>query len=262
MTPVVLVMIDGARPDAIPLTPCPSLAGLLKRGAYSIRAASVMPSITLPCHTTIFHSVPPTRHGITTNTWTPMARPIPGLVDVARMAGLRSAFFHNWEPLRDLNVPGSLAFSYFRDNCYTDPDGDAVIVDEALRYIRSDHPDFAFVYLGTVDVAGHDYGWMSPRYLEQLTRVDGALGTLLAGLPSEYSLVVNSDHGGHERSHGADIPEDMLVPWIAAGANIRPGFEILAPVGLIDTAPTVARLLGIKPHPDWEGRCVDEMFLP
>ena len=85
--------------------------------------------------------------------------------------------------------------------------------------------------------------------------------TLLAGLPSEYSLVVNSDHGGHERSHGADIPEDMLVPWIAVGEGIRPGFEIKSSVGLIDTAPTVARLLGLKPHPDWEGRCIEEMFI-
>lgn len=253
-------MIDGTRPDALPLTACPNLDYLRANGASTLQASSVMPSITLPCHASIFHSVPPTRHGITTNTWMPMARPVPGLVDVARMAGMRSAFFHNWEPLRDLNAPGSLAFSYFRDNCYTDPNGDRVIVDEALRYIASDRPDFAFVYMGTLDVAGHDHGWMSPKYLEQLTRVDDALGVLLTGLPVDHAVIVNSDHGGHDRSHGADIPEDMLVPWIAYGPGIRKGATIDAPVSLMDTAPTITHLLGLQAHPVWEGRCVDEIF--
>jgi arylsulfatase A-like enzyme len=253
-------MIDGVRPDALALTPCPNLDTLRARGASTLRASSVMPSITLPCHTTIFHSVPPARHGITTNTWMPMARPVPGLVDVARAAGLRSAFFHNWEPLRDLNVPGNLAFSYFRDNCYTDPDGDQVIADEALRYIRSDRPDFAFVYFGTVDVAGHDHGWMSDRYLQQISRVDGALGTLLGGLAADCAVMINSDHGGHERNHGADIPEDMIVPWIVAGPGVKPGHEIQAPVSLMDSAPTLARLLGVQAPAAWEGRCPAEIF--
>ena len=260
MSATILVMIDGVRPDALLLSNCPNLDHLRTHGASTLQASSVMPSITLPCHATIFHSVPPARHGITTNTWTPMARPVPGLVDIARNAGLRSAFFHNWEPLRDLNMPGNLAFSYFRDNCYTDPHGDQVIADEAVRYIHTDRPDFAFVYFGTVDVAGHNYGWMSSRYLEQLSRVDGSLGTLLGALPTDYAVFVNSDHGGHERSHGADIPEDMTVPWIAAGPGIRQGLEIQLPVSLLDTAPTIARLLGLKPHTDWEGRCIDEIF--
>ena len=29
---------------------------------------------------------------------------------------------------------------------------------------------------------------------------------------------------------------------------------------LLDTAPTIARLLGITPHHEWEGRCVEEIF--
>ena len=262
MSPVTLVMIDGLRPDALQegLSAHPHLDHVRATGASTMHASSVMPSITLPCHTTIFHSVPPTRHGVTTNTWTPMARPVPGLVDVAKAAGLRSAFFHNWEPLRDLNVPGSLDYSFYRNNCYTDPEGDRVIVDEALRYIHSDHPDFAFVYMGTLDVAGHDHGWMSEHYMQQLSRVDGALGALLGALPSEYAVVINSDHGGHERNHGADIPEDMTIPWFAMGPGIRPGHQISAAVSLMDTAPTIARLLGLHAPAAWEGHCLDEIF--
>ncbi len=261
MSPIVLVMIDGVRPDALALADCPNLNGLRRRGAWTLTASSVMPSMTLPCHMSIFHSVTPGRHGITTNEWQPMARPLPGLVDLARLAGRRCAFFYNWEQLRHLSQAGSLHFSYFRDNVYSDlSNGDQVIAGEAARYIASDRPDFVFVYLGTVDTVGHLHGWMSPEYLAQLQRVDGAIGTLLAGLPQDSTVLLQSDHGGHERTHGTDAPEDMTIPWLAAGPGIRSGYQIESPVSLLDTAPTLARLLGLTPHHEWEGRCVEEIF--
>lgn len=218
-----------------------------------------MPSITLPAHMSIFHSVPPARHGITTSTWAPMARPLPGLVDVAHAAGLRSAFFHNWEPHRNLNQPGSLVFSYYRDN-YREPDGDQVIANEAARYFSSDRPDFAAVFLGSLDYWGGSDGFMSAGYLEHLERVDGAVGTVLGALLDGTSILLTSDHGGHDRTHGDDVPEDMTIPWIVAGPGIEQGYEIKAPVSLLDTAPTLVRVLGIAPHPEWEGQCVEEIF--
>jgi len=190
----------------------------------------------------------------------PMARPLPGLVDVAHAAGLCCAFFYNWEPLRNLSLLRSLAFSYMRDNYKTDPDGDQVIADEAVRYISSDRPDFAFVYFGTLDPAGHRYGFMSDGYLAQLERIDGALGMLLGALPDNTTVLLTSDHGGHDHDHGTDCPEDMTVPWMIAGPGIRRGYEIKTPVSLLDTAPTLARVLGVTPHPDWEGQCVQEFF--
>ena len=259
MPTTVLVLIDGLLPDGLKSADCPNLVALCTKGATSLRASSVMPSITLPCLMSTFHSVPPARHGILTNDWMPMARPVPGLVDVAHEAGLRSAFLYNWEPLRDLSRPGSLAFSYFRNNV-EDPDGDQVIAGKAVRYIASDHPDFVFVYLGTPDVAGHTYGFMSRKYLAQLERVDGTLGTLLDGLPTKATVLVQSDHGGHGFNHGTDRPEDMTIPWTITGPGIRSSHEITAPVSLLDTAPTLARVMGITPHPDWEGRCVEEIF--
>lgn len=263
MSLIVLVMIDGTRPDALALADCPNLNVLRSRSAWTLTARSIMPSITLPCHMSIFHSVPPGRHGITTNEWQPMARPLPGLVDLARLAGRRCAFFYNWEQLRHLSQAGSLHFSYFRDNVYTDlVKGDQVIAEAAVHYIVSDQPDFVFVYFGTVDTVGHLSGWMSPDYLKQLERVDGALGTLVAGLPADSTILLQSDHGGHERTHGSESPEDMTIPWLVSGPDIRPGYHIQSPVSLLDTAPTLARLLGITPHREWEGRCVDEIFKP
>ena len=256
---VVFILIDGLRPDALEIADCPNLKALRDRGASTMRATSVMPSVTLPCHTSIFHSVPPSRHGVTTNVWTPMARPLPGLFDLAKAAGKRCAFLYNWEELRDIARPGSLALSYFRSTSYQ-PDGDQITADEAARVLPGANPDFAFIYLGTVDTAGHYYGWMSDGYIAQIGTVDAALRTLLDALPEDTTYVLQSDHGGHERNHGTELPEDMTIPWLAAGPGIRHGHAIGAPVSLLDTAPTLARLLGVQPHHEWEGRCVEESF--
>ncbi len=258
-SPAVLVSIDGLRPDALAVTNCPTLASLRRRGCWTLAATSVMPSITLPCHVSMFHAVPPTRHGITTNDYQPMARPLPGLADVAKAAGLACAFFYNWEPLRDLSRPGALQFAYFRHNEW-DEDGDDVIAGEAVRYLAGDRPDLLFVYLGTLDAWGHDHGFMSDAYLRHLERVDAALGSLLAALPRGATTLVTSDHGGHERAHGTDTPEDMTIPFFLAGPGIRAGHEIEAPVSIMDTAPTLARVLRLEPDRQWEGKCPEEIW--
>jgi phosphopentomutase len=185
---------------------------------------------------------------------------VPGLVDVARGAGKRCAFFYNWEPLRNLSQPGSLAFTYFRDNVQQ-RDGDDDVSAQALRLLPVDRPDFAFVYHGTTDEVGHDHGWMSPEYLAQLKRVDGLVGKLMDSLQPEDHLLVQADHGGQERNHGTDTPLDMTIPWMIMGPKIKAGHEIEAPVSLLDTAPTLARLLGLAAHDHWEGRPVDEAFV-
>lgn len=261
MSKVVFVMLDGVRPDAITAAVAPTVQQLCATGAYTFKARSVMPSVTLPCHTSIFHSVPPSRHGIVTNDWQPMARPLPGLVDVAKEANLRCGFVHNWEPLRNLNRPANLYFSYYLDNCYTDVLGDHEMARQAVQAIQAHALHFTFVYFGTVDVAGHNYGWMSDGYLEQLTRVDGALAILLDGLDDETTIVVQADHGGHERTHGTELEEDMQIPWIIAGPGIRTNHQIQSHVSLIDTAPTIAHILELPRHRDWEGKVVEEAFV-
>jgi predicted AlkP superfamily pyrophosphatase or phosphodiesterase len=260
MPPVVFVMLDGVRPDALTTADCPTLNSLRERGSSTMQARSVMPSITLPCHTSIFHSVPPTRHGITSNTFIPMARPLPGLVEIAHAAEKRVAFFYNWEQLRDLARPGNIHYSYFRDSSYF-MDGDDDTTLHASSFIEKEKPDLAFLYMGTVDSAGHQNGWMSDEYLRQLEHVDVLLYGFFESLPLEYTSIIHSDHGGHDRNHGTDSDEDMTIPWMVVGPNIKKGYSIQTQVSLLDTAPTIAKLMGLQPHREWEGSSVDEIFI-
>lgn len=257
---VVFIMIDGLRPDAIAAAGCEHLPAFQRRGASTMRAQSVMPSVTLPCHTSIFHSVPPGRHGITTNYYIPMARPLPGLVEVARAAGKKSAFVHNWEPLRDLTRPEQLSYSWCHepplDHTYDDE-----MHAEAVRVVTQQRYDFVFVYYGSVDTAGHAYGWMEPGYLAQVKHVDTLVGALLHAMPADANIIIQADHGGHDRNHGTDCAEDMTIPWMAVGPHIKANYTITTPVSLLDTAPTLARMLGIAPSDEWDGRCVEEIFI-
>ena len=81
---VLLILADGMRPDA--LKNIPLAQALLKKSTYSLAADTVMPSVTLPCHMSLFHSVDPSRHGTTTNTYAPQVRPVEGLCEVLHHA--------------------------------------------------------------------------------------------------------------------------------------------------------------------------------
>ena len=48
---VVLVSIDGLRPDAITTFAAPTLQRLMREGSYTLTASTINPSKTLPSHT-------------------------------------------------------------------------------------------------------------------------------------------------------------------------------------------------------------------
>ena len=176
----------------------------------------------------------------------------------------KTAFIYNWEQLRDLAAPGSLDFSYFRENL-DDSEGDLLIAQIAAEHLIAEQPDFCFVYLGVVDIVGHRHAWMSEEYIEQIGIADQAIGILLEGLDKanlldHYFILVQSDHGGHGKSHGTDLPEDLTIPWIAAGPKIKQTGEIKEPVRIFDTAPTLAHVLDVPMSEDWEGQPIMEIF--
>lgn len=257
--PVVLMLLDGLRPDALTAVNPPHLSAFIARGASTMQARSVDPSVTLPCHMSIFHSVPPSRHGVTDNIYHPPARPITGLVEQLHLHGKRSGLFHNWDPLRDLSRPENLYFNAFVATGY-DLDGDAPVVEMFTAYHARYTLDFSFVYFASIDVAGHHFGWMSDGYLEQVAVVDGLVGAALAEIPETTTVLIHADHGGHARTHGTTSDDDMLIPWMIAGPSVRRGFTVERPVSLLDTAPTVAHVLGVPPSPQWEGQAVVEAF--
>ena len=251
---VLLILADGMRPDS--LTNISQVADMKKKAAWTMAAKTVFPSVTLPCHMSLFHSVEPTRHGTTTNVYAPQVRPVDGLFEVLAARKKTSAMFYSWEQLRDVSRPGNLTFSHFCKCGHYGPSGtNRISTDACLTYLAENEADFTFLYLASPDTVGHKSGWMSDSYMEAVQDCWDQIERVLEKLPEDYTVIVTADHGGHDRIHGTDLPEDMTIPLLVMGPNFTPGTQ-LENVSILDIAPTVASLLGVEPAEEWEGKCL------
>lgn len=252
---VILFVVDGMRPDGIQQAHTPAMDSLMQAGCSTLNARTTFPSVTLPCHASLFHSVPPERHGILTNTWVPQVRPVPGLFDVLHQAGKIVASFFNWEQLRDLSSPGTLATSLMLRNLETPVhQADWELTRLALQWLTTHDWDFAFIYLGKTDVVGHDDGWMSAPYLAAIQQADGCIALVMETLPAGTHYIVMADHGGHQRMHGTQLEEDMRIPLLARGPGVRSGQGLDGQVSILDVAPSILHLLAVPQPKEWMGK--------
>lgn len=248
---IILFVVDGMRPDA--LANIENAQKIIKNSTYTMNAQTVFPSVTLPCHMSLFHSVEPQRHGTTTNIFMPQVRPIDGLFEVLKQARKSCAIFYNWEDLRDISEPNSLTHSaFYAGKILGYHETGEMLADELLKYVKTFDTDFTFFYMGYTDWAGHKFGWMSDEYLSAMQSSWNNIERVMTELGDEYTYIITSDHGGHDRTHGSEMPEDMTIPVILCGENFEKGKEI-ENVSILDIAPTVAELLGVSPDEDWEG---------
>jgi predicted AlkP superfamily pyrophosphatase or phosphodiesterase len=254
---VAVFLVDGLRPDGLRLAHTPFMDEVLDRGAHTFRARSVMPTTTLPCHTSLFFSIPPGIHGIRDNVWQTLPTPVPGLFDVIHQQGLSAAAFYNWEPLRDLSRPGSLAASCFLADVPDDGgQSDREVSGVARSWLQSHEWAFSFVYMHNTDKTGHRYGWMSDPYLAAINNADCCIQQICRILPEDTVVIITSDHGGHDNTHHSDQEEDMTIPFMIYGPGIPQGREIREQVSIMDIAPTIVRFLGLEQPEGWMGKAI------
>lgn len=263
---VVVISIDGLRPDAIPAAPAANLLRMMEEGAHAREARTILPSRTLPSHTSMLTGVQPEVHGITWNDERVEVEGrvrVPTVFSVAGEAGVHTAAFFGKAKFRHLALPGAP-----RD--VEAPWGSEVVLapriaEQVLHYLEFRRPRLLFVHLPDPDIAGHSLGWMSPGYRWAVRRADAAVERIRRAAERAFGgdvvVIVTADHGGHGTDHGSDAPEDVLIPWIAWGRGVSPG-QLPETVSTTATAATALWLLGIPVPDDWEGRPVEAAFTP
>ncbi|MGH7479538.1 MAG: alkaline phosphatase family protein, partial [Candidatus Methylomirabilales bacterium] len=191
---VIVISIDGARPDGLLATRTPTITRLWKQGAYSFRAQTISPSTTLPAHTSMLTGISPDRHGERDNSWWPgeATVAVETVFSLAKSRGLKTAMVVTKEKFGFLARPGSL--DHFELVPHLAPD----VVLRALAYLRSEKPHLLFIHFADADITGHLYGWMSPEYLIALQTVDDAVEILLrtmeeTRLVRETLLIITAD---------------------------------------------------------------------
>jgi predicted AlkP superfamily pyrophosphatase or phosphodiesterase len=262
---VVVISIDGLRPDAIEASGARNLQRMMQEGAYSPRARTIMPSRTLPSHTSMITGVTPEVHGITWNDEQVEAQGrvrVATMFDMADSAHLHTAAFFGKAKFRHLihsDAPDEVEA----------PRGLEVVLapritQDVVQYLRFNQPHMLFVHLPDPDIAGHSAGWMSLPYRWAVRRADAAVEQIRRQAVKTFNgdvvVIVTADHGGHGREHGSAAEEDVRIPWIVWGRGVEPGSIVEEQVDTFDTAATALWVLGVPVPARWEGRPVAAAF--
>lgn len=266
VAPVLLVSIDGLRPDDLPRLP--TLRQLADSGVRAQWMNPSFPSLTFPNHYTLVTGLRPDHHGIVHNTmrdprlgrfsmdnrqavgdgrWWDGGEPI---WVTAHKAGLRTATMF-W-PGSEAAIRGVRPDEWHAFDAKMTP---TARVDRVLGWFDlppAQRPALMTLYFDQVDHAEHDGGPDSPPVLAALAEVDAALARLVDGLRRRgmldaTNIVVVSDHGMARVPDGQVVTVDAMVPADIAevetagqvvGVRPLPGHE----------AEAEARLLGRHPH--------------
>jgi predicted AlkP superfamily pyrophosphatase or phosphodiesterase len=268
---VVIISLDGMRPDAIAKYGATTLQRLMREGRYSLAAQTIMPSKTLPSHTSMLTGVDVDKHGIDWNSDKTDAQghvDVPTVFGLAKAAGWRTAAFFSKTKFHHLEVPSTL--DYVRSpkggllTGRWSADRTSQYVEDYLETATAD-PNLLFVHIGEADYAGHIFGWMTPLYGEAVRQADRAVGEIIDeandrfGL-GNYTLIVTADHGGHGRNHGSADPRDTTIPWIIWGKGVQAGGALPAGIRTMDTAATALWMLGVDAPEQWIGKPVEAAF--
>src|SRR5689334_4612927 len=114
---VLIVSFDGLRPDAIEKAKMKNVLSLMQSGAYTLSAQTIMPSITLPSHSSMLVGTCPAKHIVRWNEYVPANGYALGtdIFDLAHAAGMRTVMVVGKEKLRQVTEPESTDYFAFVD---------------------------------------------------------------------------------------------------------------------------------------------------
>jgi predicted AlkP superfamily pyrophosphatase or phosphodiesterase len=267
---IVIISVDGLRPDLLLRAQMPTLRRLMQRGSYSLWARTIPEAITLPSHTSMVTGVSAAVHGITWNDDRPpeqRIRPkVPTLFQLAKQAGLSSAIVTGKSKFVTLAEDG-VDYAVVPDAGKSARDADVAMA--AAELITAHQPRITYVHLGDTDGAGHKFGWGTPEQIAMIEQADAAIGVVVAAVESarltdSTVFIVSADHGGAGRSHGKDDARSRHIPWIIAGPQIRQDLDLTRfkelEINTQDTFATACWLLGIAIPAHSEGKPITQVL--
>lgn len=277
---VFVISFDGGKPAVIAESDMPNLKKLAAEGAVTWQANTIFPSKTLPSHTSMLTGVGPDKHNVLWNNYEPIRGKVkvPTIFALAKQSDpkLVTAIFAGKVKFRHLWLPDSLDRFDFKGIVEDKPVAGTAEIEKSVNpaqsvaksaaaYIVEKKPDLCFIHFPDPDSAGHKSGWGSPEQKEAFKVSDQALSQITAalkeaGIADSSVIIISADHGGHAKTHGENIPDDMNIPWIAWGKGVKKNFTITQPVTTYDTAATALWLLGVPLPAEFDGKPVKEAF--
>lgn len=270
---IVWVTVDALRPDHLGAYGYgrPTSPNMDALAARSTRFSLAYCQAPLTCY-----SVPSLHTGDYLKSTLPMGiTPPPTLARILGAQGYRTAAFYNASIFfcddRRATAYGERRFDFQHTETTHRPAPD--LTDRVLAYLqkhRAAGEQRLFLWMHYFDVhepykrhKGFDFGPREmDRYDSGIAKVDRALGRLVAALSSlkrPTIFVLTSDHGEEFREHGGSYhgsslyDEQVRVPLLLGVPGIKPSVA-RAPAQLVDVAPTMLQLLGLRIPATMRGR--------
>ncbi|HVH10647.1 MAG TPA: alkaline phosphatase family protein [Gemmatimonadales bacterium] len=266
MRRLVIVLVDGLRPDAVAPGLMPSLDALSRRFTLARQASTIRPSATVAALASLATGVSPETHRLTE----------PGLGFLAALRSVRPVARELGRSGIPTDVvsgalgPAALPVAWPLASAA----GVRRIVAKgerarhtavAAHHLLADREErLLFVYLPDCDRAGHAAGWMSARYLEAAAEADAAIGTLSTWI-DDAVFIVTADHGGggvRADDHDEPHPVNDHIPLVVAGPGVTRRHQLTRPISLLDVPATVLWWFGVPVPETYEGRPLAEAFVP
>ena len=264
---VLLIGIDGVRPDVLAEVATPRIDALVEAGWYTADARTTTPSVSGPSWSSMLTGVWPDKHGVTDNGFAgrDYARHPSFLVRVeAARPELATFAALAWLPLAELDggdpvIPASIDAREILDGYdlgWAEADGE--VAARAARHLREADPDAMFVYFGHPDETSHRHGSIGVEYREAIALADHQVGIVVDAIRArpthadeDWLILISTDHGRRaDGGHGGDSPEEMTI-FIVASGPATASWSAPHPANIVDIAPTALRHLGIAIDPAW-----------
>ncbi|XCF06936.1 alkaline phosphatase family protein [Tamlana crocina] len=269
---VIVIGVDGMSPDGIVKAKTPTLDSIMANGAATLHARSVLPSSSSPNWASMLMGADTEQHGITSNGWKKHDHVLPPVVETNN-GTFPTIFtlFKNQEP--ESNVGAIYDWDDFgrlfeKSEVSFDINGDHEdgTTKDAVKYIETYAPKFAFIHLDHVDHAGHSMGHGSEEYYASVEKADSLITEIIEatkrkGIFNKTMFIVAADHGGLGYGHGGESLAEVEVPFILYGAGIKKGYKIEETVYQYDNAANVAYAFNLKTPQAWIGRPVKGAFI-
>lgn len=262
---VIIVVLDGLRPDAIDAFDLSNIRQMATTGASTMSARTVSPSCTWPAITSLLSGVPPEIHGILRDSphvprpKTPL-EPLPTLLS---RAGYHSAVYMRALPPLYRGTARLIAKRLgFAEARFAGATAEEVTM-AAGQSLRSQERGLIVIHWADADQAGESRGWMTREYGEACRRLDAAVGLLVkltsCGSDPHTLVIALADHGGGGvtvNDHSEEHHLNWTIPLILGGGSVR--HTTLEEAHLLDVPATAAWALGVTRPPVYAGRVLAE----
>jgi predicted AlkP superfamily pyrophosphatase or phosphodiesterase len=264
---VLVIGIDGVRPDVLAQLETPNIDALIATGCYSDDIQTGAQTISGPGWSSMLIGAWPDKHQVVDNDFTPNNyAEFPDFLTRLERANPQLLTFTivDWPPLGTDASGGPLLSGEIdsKVNVSGDelgyPQADSFSVGMAARVLEENGPDASFVYIGNPDVAAHEHGGQSEQYFDAIRTADSQVGQLVAGIQNredyageDWLILISTDHGHKdEGGHGGTSAEETTVFYLASGPSAISG-RCDVHANIVDVAVTAMAHMGVTADSSW-----------